>query len=79
MAYQRWSWLPESSAGGELLFEAEGFLPTPATAVFGEGGYPALFTVTSSLGFFATGPGEGLLYNFDKDRDTAFLFPNPAG
>lgn len=77
MAYQRWSWLLENGARGGLGIEVEASFPTPATARFGEGGYPALFSLSEGVGFFAIGPGQGLLYYFDRRRDTAFLFPDP--
>lgn len=78
MSYQRWSWLLGDDTRGVLGTEVETSTPTPAAALFGEGGYPALFSLSAGLGFFATGPGRGLLYYFDRRRDIAFLFPNSA-
>ncbi len=78
MAYHRWPWLAEGEDGGRLGADAEELFSATAADLFGEGGYPALFSLTDGLGFFAIGPGEGLLYYFDRRRDTAFLFPRPV-
>ncbi|MDP2727332.1 MAG: hypothetical protein Q8P59_07285 [Dehalococcoidia bacterium] len=79
MAYQRWPWLLEDYASGELGVEVEALMSTQAAALLGEGGYPVLFSLSDGVGFFAVGPGRELLYYFDRRRDTAFLFPNSAG
>lgn len=78
MANIRWVWLLNSDSPEDVALEASDIIPVPATASFGEGGYPALFTLTESLGFFAVGPGKGLLYYFDRQRNTVFLFPDTA-
>ena len=78
MAYQRWSWLPEGDTCEDPEAGAESMISATAADLIGEGGYPALFSLTEGLGFFATGPGEGLLYYVDKRRETAFLFPKPV-
>ena len=78
MAYHRSPWLAEGEDSGRLEVDAEALISTTAADLFGEGGYPALFSLTDRLGFFAVGPGEGLLYYFDRKRDTAFLFPRPV-
>ena len=77
MSYHRWAWTLEDPLE-ELLPEAEDLLPALATSLCGEGGYPALFSLTEGFGFFVTGPGEGLLYYFDRRKETAFLFPRSA-
>lgn len=68
MAYQRWPWLMDNLAG-DLGMEGK-------ASLFGEGAYPALFNVGEGVGFFAVGPGQGLLYYYDQRQDIAFLFPN---
>ncbi|MDO8692174.1 MAG: hypothetical protein Q7R39_19555 [Dehalococcoidia bacterium] len=74
MGYRRWAGLDgdiwEKPGAG-----AEKVAVTAAANLYGEGGYPALFSLTDGLGFFAVGPGEGLLYYFDRRHETAFLFP----
>ncbi len=74
MGYQRWAGL-DGGIWEKPEAGAEKTAVTAAANLYGEGGYPALFCLTDGLGFFAVGPGEGLLYYFDRRRETAFLFP----
>ncbi len=78
MSYHRWAWLLDNEPLDETMVEAEDLMPSLAVSLFGELGYPALFSLSEGIGFFAIGPGQGLLYYFDKKRDTAFLFPDSA-